>query len=279
MLHIVAWLAVYAVVLFVLGEAVRPYRKQRWFKVLFFPGVLIAVGVQAVASKLCVGGKLKFALLKSGEAALFMTKRDVPCLAGALFVLVSHALFYTLFFITVSRLENAVDFDARMISLPSLYPHDMLEGQIVVDVKDYIASLRESVDAFKASPMPYLVIFYLAFPVFANLQLRGREFFWAALLVVALGCPVYFADWLGLGFPFLSRGWWARFFYFPEWWGLFSLYVTMAFVALGLSCLLRVGHLIVHLFVRGPKWPRRRQRGQAKPQKAEREPVHASDVR
>ena len=69
-------------------------------------------------------------------------------------------------------------------------------------------------------------------------------------------------DRLGLGFPFLSRGWWARFFVFPEWWGIFSLYVTTALVTLAVSFVPLGGTIVARLLMSRekksrPKKPRR----------------------
>ena len=153
MLHIVAWLAVYAVVLFTLGHVIRPWRTRGWFKALFLPGVLIAIGVQAAAARLCVGGRYKTAPLKKGEFA-FSIEKDVPCLAGALFVFVSHALFYALFFFTVRQLETFAGFEVDAIALPGLHPHQVLEGTIEVDLRAYLASLRRSVEQLVANPLP-----------------------------------------------------------------------------------------------------------------------------
>ena len=244
MLHIVAWLAVYTGVLFLLGEAIRPWRTRHWFKLLFFPGVLIAIGVQAFAATLCVGGNLKFAPLKEGQAAFFMQKNDVPYLAGGLFVLVSHALFFALFFLTVRLFESPAGFDPSAIALPSLYPHAVLEGRIDGNATDYFTVFRAGVGTLKFTPAPFLLLLYFAVPIFANLRLRAREFFWAGVLIIALGIA-YFGNWAGLGFPFLSRGWLARFFYVPDWWGIFSLYVALALVALPLPLLMRTGKLLV----------------------------------
>ena len=47
MLHILAWLGVLTVVLFALGEAIRPFRKRYWFKLLFLPGVLLTIESRA----------------------------------------------------------------------------------------------------------------------------------------------------------------------------------------------------------------------------------------
>lgn len=244
MLHIVAWLAVYAVVLFMLGQVIRPWRTRRWFKAIFLPGVLIAIGVQAAAARLCVGGHYKTAPLKAGEFA-FSIEKDVPCLAGALFVFVSHVLFYALFFFTVRQLETIVGLEVEAISLPGLHPHQVLEGTIEVDARAYLASLRRSVDLLVANPLPYLALLYLAAPMFANFKLHGRELFWAMLLVIGLGYSVSFADHLEMGFPLLSRGWWAGFFVFPQWWGIFSLYVTAALLTLALAVVPALGRLLV----------------------------------
>lgn len=249
MLHIVAWLAVYAMVLFALGQVIRPWRTRTWFKALFFPGLLVAIAVQATAATLCVGGRYRTAPLKPGHYA-FRLEDDVPCLAGALFVFVSHCLFYALFFVAARQLERLGGLQVDVVALPGIQPQEVLDGRIAVDFGAFLGGLRRGAEQLFENPLPYLTLLYLAAPMFANFKLQGRELLWAALLVIGLGCAVSFGDYLEMGFPFLSRGWWASFFVFPEWWGVFSLYVTAALLTLIMAAVPGLGAMLARTM-----WP------------------------
>jgi hypothetical protein len=67
-----------------------------------------------------------------------------------------------------------------------------------------------------------------------------------------VGGATYLGNWFGVGFPFLSRGWWARRYYFSDWWALFSLFLTLAGLSLCLFLIPRLFLLAARLFgVRG----------------------------
>ena len=240
MLHILAWLAVLTVILFALGEAIRPFRTRHWFKLLFLPGVLLAIAVQGLAAGLCVEARFKSSPLQEGGAAFFMQKNDLPPLVGASFVLVSHTLIFAFFVGMVTLFDSVSALDSSGVLLPSLYASHMSDGHLPVDGIDDLFANWLTGDKF----VPYFLLLYITAPVLANLRLRSREYLAAGLLLVALGL-VYFGNVLGLGFPFVSRGWMARLFVFPPWWGTFSLYVMTAMVALVVASIARLGRFFV----------------------------------
>ena len=55
-----------------------------------------------------------------------------------------------------------------------------------------------------------------------------------------LGVATSIGDWFGVGFPFLSRGWWAGWSFYPKCWALFSFYVTLLLVTLTTFTCVRV---------------------------------------
>ena len=272
MLHIIAWVGVYAVLLLGLGLATRSWRDKTWFKAAFLPATLIALAIQAAASYLCLGGPLRFAPLRNGCRLVTVENRRVPCLAGALYLFVSHIFLYFTFVIGAHTLETAKLIDAHLLELPNLYPMDMLEGRLEVNMAGYLEGLGEFSDAIAAQPIWYGVFIYLFAPVFIQMRLRGREVLWATILILMLGFIVYLIDWMEMGFPMLSRGWWASFFYFPSWWAMFSFYVTTVAVACILFTALRNVGKISRLFSdsQSPK-----KKSKPKPKSRKREPAHA----
>ena len=239
MLHILAWLGVLTVILFALGEAIRPFRTRHWFKLLFLPGVLLTIAVQGLAARLCAEARFKISPLKEGEAAFFMQKSDLPPLAGASFVLVSHTVIFAFFVGMVTLFESVSALDPAAVLLPSLYPSHMSEGSLSVNEIDDLFAHWENVTL-----VPYFLLLYIAAPFFANLRLRSREYLAAGLLLVVLAL-VHFGNLLGLGFPFVSRGWLERLFVLPPCWGTFSLYVMTAMVALVVASIARMGRFLV----------------------------------
>ena len=171
----------------------------------------------------------------------FMQKRDLTPLVGASFVLVSHTMIFAFFVGMVTLFASGSVLDPAAISLPSLYPsHESSDGDGLSGIDAQFARWADADVTFA----PYFLFLYLVAPVFANLRLRCREYIAAGFLLVALGV-VYFGDFLGLGFPFVNRGWTERLFIIPPWWGTFSLYVLTAMVALAVASIAWVGRFFL----------------------------------
>ncbi len=233
MLHILAWLAVLSVALFALGEAIRPWRKRRWFKLVFFPGVLLAIGVQVLAARLCVEAHIKRSPLGEGDSAFFIEKTDLPPVAGALFVLLSHAFTFVFFALVVILFRILFGLDPAAIQLCSLYPARLSADPL------HVSAVESGAGSALA---PYFLLVYFFAPVFSNLRLRGREYLVAGLFLFTLG-------WIDvgnlLGLETSSQSWSSRLFLFPPWWGIFSLYVLAVLFTLAVAVVARGGRLIV----------------------------------
>lgn len=224
MLHLITWLAIYFLLLFGLGRVIRDWRDRTWFKVLFLPGTLIAVLPQAVASLLCLGGACRVSPIGDRRPTFGVDDFSrIPSFAGALFVLLSHLLFYVLFLVGVILLQSGGHLNAQLVSLPTLYPEQALEGNIQVNLKGYLEGLNALWGYALSNPAPVLCVLYASAGAFSCLRLWGREFHWGLVVVVILGGLLYVAGRFGVGLPFR-----ANLYYIPRWWVLFSFYFTMA---------------------------------------------------
>ncbi len=236
MLHLIFWLGVYSLLLLAIAQASGELDRSRVFKLAFFPATIVAVFVQIVAALLTVGRTYQISLFASGKPAFCLQpKKKVPILAGAVFVLVSHAALYALFLAFVTVGEREAQVEVRELHLPSVTPHELVEGQIDVDLRGYLRGFPRLWDAAKESPVFYGILAYIFVPAFALVRLQGRAAQWTATVMIALALVVYTMDWFGLDYRFFSRGWWARWIYFPGWWALFSLFVTGALAMLAAS--------------------------------------------
>src|SRR5688572_25977259 len=104
MFHLLSWLLVYTLILAALGWAVRPVRDRRWFKILLFPGTILASGIQAACALLSVATACRFSPIRDREPSFELERERVPCLGGALFVLLTHATLYFLYVILTLQL-------------------------------------------------------------------------------------------------------------------------------------------------------------------------------
>src|SRR6185369_1805497 len=111
MLHVLSWLFVYTLILAALAWSVRPVRGRKWFKIVCLPGTFIAASIQAAAAYLSVAVGFLIYPLRDGEPAFELERDRVPCLSGALFVLLTHAALYVLYLILVAELESGALLD------------------------------------------------------------------------------------------------------------------------------------------------------------------------
>ena len=253
---IVAWLAIYTVLIYVLGLVVRPWRDRSWFKALFLPGILVAIALQKVSAALCLGVPCTISPLEDGRPAFGFDARRVPCLAGALFILVCHFFIYVVFIFSASKLDSAGLVETDVVSLPTLHAHQVANGYVRVDARGYVRGVGRLLDFSRERFLFTAALLYVAAGVFASVTFTRRQCRWGMIGLAALGVVAYIADWFETGFPFLTRGWWARFFYFPDWWALFSLYVTSLILALSLFASARLAPVVLRAVLR----PRREEK-------------------
>ncbi|MEM7264169.1 MAG: hypothetical protein AAF488_19445 [Planctomycetota bacterium] len=228
MLSIVVWLAAYVIALRALGSAVRPWKRRASFKALFFPGTLLGVGLQRVAALLCIGAKTRCSPLADGESAFEFTEGKVPCLAGALFATVTHALLYLGFFVLILEASSAELVPIQPLYLPTPAPDELSHGQVHLDLGEYAAGVSSVLKQNSTTLLLLAGLSYVLIGAFATLGSLPKQGRWSLTAVTSLGGLAWMLEWLGVDFfPILSRGWWARWFYFSDCWAIFSLYVTI----------------------------------------------------
>ena len=246
MFHLLSWLAAYAAILFAMGRLAGGLRRRRWFKLAFFPGTLLAALVQAVPARLCVSPGFEVSPAAEGRPA-FAFKEDarIPCLGGALFLLLSQGLLYVVWLVLAGRLELAGRLDACGLNLPACHFAEVVQGQARVSFGDYLGNLQAVLGATAVHPLLSACVLYVALGTLASLRLDGKESLWALVVLSLLAGAAHLGESFGIGFSFLSRGWWAQVYYASRWWNLFSMFVTLAGISLGALLILRLLDLCV----------------------------------
>ncbi len=245
MLQILSWLLVYTLIQVALGWAVRPLRDRSWFKVLCLPGTLLAASIQSASAFLSVATNFRFSPFRDGEPAFELERDRVPCLSGALFVLLTHAALYVLYLILAAELESAALLDIHSVRLPGL---SLPEARLEAGFAEYLRGLWTWIQGPARQAPAACIVFYFSAASFASLRVSRRETFWALVMFCLVGGATYLGNWFGVDFPFLSRGWWARRYYFSDWWAVFSLYLTLAWLSLCAFLVFRVLLLVPRLF-------------------------------
>jgi hypothetical protein len=247
--HVVAWLAVYALILLGINWAVLGIRERRWFKALFLPGTSIAAGVQAVSAWLCLSLPFAVSISGGGKPAFELRPKRAPVLAGGLFLFVSQSILYAMHWIAVTQFGLMDRLDAWALALPGLQPEEMLAGRIDFDSAGMIEGLDSLCRAAATHPLLAASMMYIAIGVFASLRIGPRESLWALVLFTFLGLAAYTVQGMGIDYPFWTRRFWARLLYFPKWWSVFSLFVVLA----GASFIALLAVRIARLAARAPR--------------------------
>jgi hypothetical protein len=241
MFHLLSWLAVYAAILFAMSRLAGGLRRRRWFKLAFLPGTLLAALVQAVPARLCVSPGFEVSPAAEGRPAFaFKDDARVPCLGGALFLLLSQCVLYLAWSFAAGQLELPGRLDACGLSLPACHFAEVVQGQARVSFRDYFGNLEAVIGAAAVHPLLAACVLYAAVGTLASLRLDGKESLWALVILALFAGAAQLAENFGIGFSFLSRGWWARVYYASRWWNLFSMFVTLAGLSLGALSVIRL---------------------------------------
>jgi hypothetical protein len=264
MLQTVIWIGLYTLVLLGVGCVVGSWAERTWFKLLLLPGTLLGAAIQAASAVVCVGSIKAVHFFRDHKPFLEIEQSRLPYFGGGLRVLVAHLFLFTVFLLLISEAEAVAKVDTHALHLPDFCAEDLLAGEADIEAGPYLCETRDWVGGLSRRPVVALVILYLAVALFSSLKMTGREWRCGALALLAVGSIVYIGGWFGVGFRTFSRGWWAGWFYFPQWWELFSLFLTLAVLSL---CFLTLARLVTVSIQRtvgtqpSKKKPRGRGRG------------------
>ena len=202
---------------------------------------MLAAVIQAFSALVSVGAIKKVHYFEDGKPFIELDLRRLPYLGGGLCVLLTHLLLFAVFFQVASTSAAIAEVNAHAFHLPEVGTEELLAGELAIDAGTYLSEARDWFGAVSRRPVLGLLILYISAALFAPLKLTVREWLSGAFALLLLGCVVYIAAGFGVGFRAFSRGWWATMYYFPEWWEIFSLFVTLALLCLVTVTTLRLG--------------------------------------
>lgn len=231
MLSLVTWLAVYTLILYVIGQVVDPWKDRTFFKILFLPGTVLAMILLKLVAILCLGNRCSLSPIGDRCPTFEVDESNVPPLAGVLFILISHALLFVIFLGSATRLEGAGKLDAHVVTLPNLPTRAAMKGYFHVDARGYVRGMSQLGSRWLRDPLPASALLWVLAGGLASFTLSGRETRWAIIVFLTLGALIYIAGWFNLPLPFPGQGSWA----------LFSFYMTFTLLSLGLFGFARFG--------------------------------------
>jgi hypothetical protein len=245
MLETVVWAGLYTLILLGVGWVIGSWSERTWFKILLLPGTLLGAMIQALSALVCVGSIKAVHFFRDHKPFLELEQSRLPYFGGGLRVLLAHLFLFTVFFFVVSEAAAVAEVDVHALHLPELCVEEVLDGDVEITAGLYLAEARDWVADVSRRPLVALVILYLAVALFSALKMTASEWRCGAFVLLAIGCIGYVGIGYGMGFRTFSRGWWASWLYFPQWWELFSLFVTLSVLSLCfLTCVRLVTVLI-----------------------------------
>lgn len=236
MLHVICWATIYAVVLWGIGITTKPWQKSAAFKLIFFPGSVVAAALHTIASLPCFGtlGRVSFSDGKPLHTFERPGDPKVPALVPVgVFLIATQLGVYILFLTCASHLYELEVLPRRTVVLPDLYPHDLLEGRLEVDASDVRLDLGPWLDALSAQPILFIAMSYGIVSLFASMSVSLGVLVRAKAVLFVLGAFAWVSGWLGAGFGWFTKGWWVRLLYVPDWWTDFSLFFALSVGTLG----------------------------------------------
>ena len=252
MLHLIVWVVIYTVIVWLLGNSVRAWRDRFWFKVLFLPGTLLTALLQVVSGFLCLGAVKEVSFFRDGKPFLEFDRSRIAFVGGGLHVLLVHGLFFAIFFFVSTRMETGGLLDAHAVSLPNLYPYEVIEGEVEVSVGPYLVATGNWLGSSRDRPFVMLGFLYAAFALFVSMSISGAEWRRGAFILVLLGAITWVCSLFGVNFGLFSRGWWMGWSHFPDWWAVFSLFVTLSVLTL---VAVTVSRLVFRVWQRATRSP------------------------
>ncbi len=209
----------------------QPFRHSKALKVLFAPGVALYAACRTLGAFFSLAPIEKVEFFAPGKPFLKVGKSKIPYLGCIFSAFFTHLPLVALFFFCTRFL--ALD-DWAALSVP---PASELKEDPALFL-NYLKSIFLSLPY--GDPAFWITLYVLA-GVMCACDLKLTEFVGAVCVTLGGFWLAGFLSYLGLGFSFLSRGWFVAKFYAPRWWGIGSTFVMLSAC---LSCLLGLARLL-----------------------------------
>jgi hypothetical protein len=225
MRSIVPWLIAYVGSLWCLQAVLGDWRDGAWIRLVCAPQRWIVRSIARIVDWLTLRTPTRRKSRPVGARS--SDAPDAPFLAGALNVVVVHLAVFALFAWVSTEIERLRGSSVDAFELPEFPVEADLVTIFAVLVTDLGHQFAELVVASSADPIAYGILAWTGLGAFSALSFRSRAAIHAFIAIGAVAVALYAAEWLGMGFPMLSRGWWAGFSFFPRCWAIFSLHVAV----------------------------------------------------
>ena len=229
-MNLFIWLGFYFTCVYLVSRFANEFGKRKLLKILFLPGVALYALARSIGCLLSLSSIEKIEFLSDKKPFLAPGRTPIPYAGPVFSALGTHAVLLIVFFYAHSLLP--VD-EWSSACLPGAL--EFKEDPAVLCA--FGCRLWECLPFHS---LWFWIALYVAFGVALSFDLRLNELT-GTLCVAVVGAWICgLLAYFGVGFAFLSRGWFLSRYHAPEWFGIASVYFLLT-AASGSALLLYKG--------------------------------------
>ncbi len=228
MYNLLFWVSIQLLLLWALNWATRTYRNRKLFKLAISPALII--DSQLRLGWCCITGR------SVKEVAFFEDRKPFLKEGPPKTIYLGHITYIVLwqvcaFYLFHQLATGMSQFDSMAMALPHVDPVEMSEGVFAVDAREYLEGLQVFWQSLSWDQWPLWAFLYLMGAFYPCLSIDFHQFKWGALFVGAIALFTACFIFLGIKPGFLSRGWWLNWWILPDFFKVYSLYISGLVVA------------------------------------------------
>lgn len=231
MYNVLFWFGVQLILLWVLARTTRTYRDTKTYKMLFFPAAFFEGLLRLLACCVSSVRVKQVDFFEHGRPFAREGGARVPYIGPAVFLTFWLGVFYLVF---RSWATECSGLDAHALALPHIDPVAISAGAIEIDARPYLAGIKSFVSRTAWNSWKVWLLLYFVVSSFPFFGVSSRHLRWGFTLIAALGALTFVANYFGIKPGFLSRGWFLTYWVLPDYFRLYSLFLTLLAFTLGM---------------------------------------------
>ncbi len=230
MIEVMVALAIWSTLLLGIGMLRGELTSRSWAKLVLLPGLLLEAAGRGLACLVTATPIERFSLFADGEPLLRNGRCPVQRIGVPIGMGIRLVFFFLTAFILLAKLPLFID---GGFSLPHLNPVGK-EGTLSV----FLTGLQSLPGQLELSTGSGLLLLWILVSTVIATGLSSLEWIASMWAWGGLVGGAWLAQWLGVRFGTLSRGWFIERWWGPEVWATLSLLVILAAACLGALALM-----------------------------------------
>ena len=241
MYNFLFWVTVQLLCLWLLNSLTRHYRNRKLFKILHLPSLLVEGTARLAACFVAAKPVEKIEFLEDQKPFLSDGKSRIAYFGAGFFLVAWQMLIFLAFYSWITSIES---FCTYPVTLPHINADAITQGFIQFDARSYLQELKNLLLYTPWSSIELWFLLYLTIGVFPFCALTAEQLKGGLVIVSLLGLFTTAMDYLGIRTGFLSRGWYLTRWVLPEFFSVYSFFLT-------LLCLTLMAHFAARIASRG----------------------------